>query len=207
MNDTYRILKNAISKDLCKFIKTEVKLIEDVINYRGLNNRVEKGHEESFSVYGLFCFEALSLHLQPLIEKELGKTLYPTYTYGRVYRTGANLRRHIDRRSSEYTLSCCIEKDSADWLLAVEDLDGNASEILLEQGDILLYKGSSNYHWRVGSFTGKEQLQIFVQYVDANGEYKDLKWDTRPLLGLPWQSASPAIVDELARKGDDHETD
>jgi alkylated DNA repair dioxygenase AlkB len=184
MNETYVVLRNAISKELCNFIKTEVELIEKVINYTGQNTRVEKGHEESFSMYGLFCYEALSLHLKPLIEQTLGKTLYPTYTYGRVYRTGATLVKHIDRASSEYTLSCCIEKDPTDWLLAVEDTDGNVSEILLNQGDILLYKGRSNYHWRVGEFKGKEQLQIFVQYVDANGDSADLKYDKRAMLGL-----------------------
>jgi len=185
MNETYIVLRNAINPDLCKFIKTEVTLIENVINYQGRNTRIEKGQEESFGVYGLFCFESLSLHLKSLVEESTGKQLFPTYTYGRVYRTGAKLEKHIDRRSSEYTVSCCIEKDPVDWLLAVEDSTGVVSKILLEQGDILIYKGSTHYHWREGAFSGKEQLQIFLQYVDVHGSNTDLKYDKRPMLGLP----------------------
>ena len=185
MNETYIVLRNAINPDLCKFIKTEVMLIENVINYQGRNTRIENGQEESFGVYGLFCFESLSLHLKSLIEQSIDKQLFPTYTYGRVYRTGAKLEKHLDRRSSEYTVSCCIEKDTVDWLLAIEDDAGLVSKILLTQGDILIYKGSTHYHWREGEFSGKEQLQIFLQYVDAHGNNTDLKYDKRPMLGLP----------------------
>jgi hypothetical protein len=202
MNDTYKILKNVISQDLCNFVASEFKLIRDLTtrvdtNF-GRTDAKEVVLTDSYSVYCLICFEALSLHLQPLIEQAVGKTLYPSYTYGRIYANGAELKPHYDRRSSEYTLSCCISKDPKDWLLAIENSETKeVSEILLEQGDVLLYQGRIHQHWRTGPFNGQEQVQVFIQYVDTNGNSPDLKWDARPSLGLPFSYAGQQVHNEM----------
>jgi hypothetical protein len=142
--------------------------------------------------------ETLSLYLQPLIEELVEKSLYPSYSYGRIYYPESELTRHFDRRSSEYTLSCCIHKDQEDWLLVIEDVNtGEITEVLLEKGDVLLYQGRVHAHWRPGKFNGQKQTQIFIQYVDANGDSKDLKWDTRPMLGLPWGFVQQYVKDEI----------
>ena len=49
---------------------------------------------------------------------------------------------------------------------------------------MIVYNGTELNHWRE-EFQGKEHTQAFLHYVDANGEYKDFKYDKRPMLGLP----------------------
>jgi hypothetical protein len=134
--------------------------------------------------------ESLSLHIKPLVEDAVGKQLWSTYSYGRIYKTGAELEKHSDRRSSEYTVSCCLEKDNThDWSLVIQRLDGSCEEYYLEVGDILIYPGRDLVHWRGEKFKGAEQIQAFIQYVDKSGDSADLKWDGRPLMGLPWETA------------------
>jgi hypothetical protein len=69
--------------------------------------------------------------------------------------------------------------------------------VLLEKGDMLIYPGNKLPHWRKGAFNGNEQIQAFIQYVDANGTNADLKWDGRPAMGMPWDSVSENVHIEL----------
>ena len=206
------VLKNVVSDDLCKFISREFRLFEKCINvFEQIDITQEIGLTESFSVYSPIFLESLSLHIQPFIEAAVGKELFPTYSYGRIYKTDAVLEPHLDRKSSEYTVSCCLEKDiKHDWQLAVKRKDGYIEKISLDVGDILIYPGRDLNHWRPGKFKGTEQIQAFIQYVDANGTSRDLKWDTRPEMGLPWEFASNDIKQDLTNmmntiKDKDHE--
>ena len=56
-------------------------------------------------------------------------------------------------------------------------------KILLNPGDIAIYKGCDVEHWRE-PYEGHQQIQLFLHYVDANGIYKDYKFDKRPMLGI-----------------------
>jgi hypothetical protein len=56
-------------------------------------------------------------------------------------------------------------------------------KILLNPGDIAIYKGCEVEHWRE-PYEGRQQIQLFLHYVDANGIYKDYKFDKRPMLGI-----------------------
>lgn len=191
------VIKNAVSKDICDFISTEFRMMDNCINIMDPGAGTEPGLEESFSVYSPLFIETLSLLIQPQVEKAVNKKLYPSYSYARIYRTGSSLTPHLDRRSSEYTVSITLDKDDIDWLLCVKHEDGNIERVLLDKGDMMIYPGNKLYHWRKGKFKGKEQLQAFIQYVDANGNNKDLKWDGRPAMGMPWDSVSPIVHQEL----------
>jgi hypothetical protein len=46
-----------------------------------------------------------------------------------------------------------------------------------------MYKGHELPHWR-NPYHGNEQINAFMFYVRANGLRADLKYDTRPQLGL-----------------------
>ena len=48
----------------------------------------------------------------------------------------------------------------------------------------MIYYGRDLEHWR-DKFKGKTQYQLFLHYVDANGKYKDRKFDGRNNIGLP----------------------
>lgn len=197
-NDFAFVIRNAVSTDICKFLSAEFRMLEKCIKFfnNGDGEAVGKeiGLTESFSVYSPLFLETLSLHVKPLVEEAVGKQLWSTYSYGRIYKTNAELEKHLDRRSSEYTVSCCLEKDLAhDWSLIIKRQDGTEEEYFLEVGDILVYPGRDLIHWRRGKFKGTEQIQAFIQYVDQQGNSSDLKWDGRPLMGLPWETARPDV--------------
>lgn len=206
-NDFAFVIRNAVSIDICKFLSAEFRMLEKCVkffnNCDGTSVGKEIGLTESFSVYSPLFLETLSLHVKLLVEEAVGKQLWSTYSYGRIYKTGAELEQHLDRRSSEYTVSCCLEKDAAhDWSLIVKRLDGTEEEYFLEVGDMLVYPGRDLVHWREGKFKGTEQIQAFIQYVDQHGDSSDLKWDGRPLMGLPWETARPDVHQGLEQMMD-----
>lgn len=58
----------------------------------------------------------------------------------------------------------------------------DAVEILLEPGDLCLYRGCDLYHWRP-PFEQDWYLQAFLHYVNADGENKNNIYDGRLILG------------------------
>jgi hypothetical protein len=191
------IIKNAVSKELCEFLSLEFKMMEDVCKQLYPQQDFSDLCPNSFARYSPLMFEALAVKLTPLIEEHVDKKLTPTYSYARIYYKGSDLKIHKDRQSSEVTISVCVEKDHVDWPIYVKQDDGTVDEILLNEGDLVIYSGRKNEHWR-NPFEGNRQVQCFLQYVDINSSDAWLKWDTRPCLGLPFEYASP----ELRRIGE-----
>jgi hypothetical protein len=54
----------------------------------------------------------------------------------------------------------------------------------MNPGDICIYKGSELIHWRE-KYQGNKQTQAFLFYVDTEGLFSWMKYDTRPALGMP----------------------
>jgi hypothetical protein len=197
------VIKNLVSKELCSFVSSEIRLIDKHINLNG-NSITDERHPESLSLYSPFCTEILSTHIQSTIEEKLERKLIPTYSYCRIYRTGASLTEHLDRRSSEYTLSITLEDNDNDkWPLSVEMYDHTVLETTLDVGDALLYSGRDQMHWRPGKYKGKEIVQAFIQYVDAEGDSTNFGWDGRPLLGMPFESTDPSLDHNMDRTLDE----
>jgi hypothetical protein len=73
------------------------------------------------------------------------------------------------------------------WHLGVETVTGEKIYVEQEIGDIIIYKGSDLYHWR-DAYQGSEQINAFMFYVRSNGPRAELKFDTRPLLGMGSQT-------------------
>tara|TARA_R110000868_G_scaffold1008_2_gene7689 strand:- start:7786 stop:8523 length:738 start_codon:yes stop_codon:yes gene_type:complete len=193
------VLRNVVSEEICKFASTEFKMLETCVGLMHPENAgKEIGLTESFSIYSPLFTETLSLLIQPIVEEAVGKKLFPTYSYGRIYKNGAILSPHLDRMSSEYTISLCLQPDPAhDWQLVIKHLNNTQKCVSLGIGDILIYPGRDLNHWRQGAFKGTEQIQAFIQYVDAAGTSKGLKWDDRPAMGMPWESASNLVHENL----------
>lgn len=192
MKDQVHILKSALSKELCEFLALEYEMMETVCHHLYPGANLADLCDYSFARYSPMMFEALSVKLMPLVEEKLGLTVYPTYSYARIYYNGSELTKHTDRPSSEITLSICIQKDPVPWPINVELSDGKIISEDLDVGDIIIYSGRANAHWRE-PFTGSKQIQAFLQYVNANGDSAWLKWDTRPCLGLPSEFCSPDL--------------
>jgi alkylated DNA repair dioxygenase AlkB len=130
------------------------------------------------ALYGEPHMEELLLSLLPWIEEASALTLYPTYSYLRVYKHGDVLARHRDRAACEISVSLSLGYDAeTPWPLWIEGPTG-VSSVLMEPGDGLLYRGTECFHWR-DAFSGEQAAQVFLHYVDQNGLNAEWKFDKR----------------------------
>jgi hypothetical protein len=125
--------------------------------------------------------------MQSTIENYIGISLFPTYSFYIIYRTGDTLKKHIDRPSCEISATICLnfsyETQEYVWPIFIEE-----EKIILEPGDMVIYKGCELEHWR-DKFEPPNindwHVQTFLHYVDSNGIYSDHKFDKRESIGLP----------------------
>lgn len=176
-------MRSAISREVCKYVAINMEMLRTV-----LGNPADPTINNAFGYYSPIFLESLMLYIQPYIEKEVNRTLYPTYSYGRIYGHKSVLERHTDRPSGEYGVTCCIEKQD-NWPIHFE-IDGKIQSYELNVGDICIYKGIEYPHWRE-PYTGNRHIQVFLMYVDANGEHSSWKYDKREYLcgGLTTESS------------------
>ncbi len=127
--------------------------------------------------------ETLLEEVRPKVELATGTKLYPTYAYGRVYKKGDSLGKHKDRSACEVSVTLTLGLDgSTRWPIYLNGPKG-VSEIYLNPGDALLYRGCEVEHWRE-SFDGEHQVQVFLHYVEQNGPKAEWRFDKRPQLGV-----------------------
>jgi len=127
--------------------------------------------------YGDKRFDTLLDLKTKRMEEETGLKLYPTYTFFRMYTKFAKLTKHTDRPSCEISATLCLGSDGTKWPIYID-----GTPIDLNPGDAAIYLGKEIPHWR-DRFEGDWQAQCFLHYVDANGQYKDYKYDKRNNLG------------------------
>lgn len=184
------IVKGAVQEQTLKLLQCNFRMIRDcdLYNYDcSLKESKKLGDgqvKNSFGWYSAYCFESLMLVLQATVENAVSKSLFPSYTYARIMYSGADMKKHKDRPSCQYSTTICIDEDiEYPYPIFIENYEGKVSEVVLSPGDMLVYNGTELNHWRE-SYKGKEHIQAFLHYVDANGEYKDFKFDKRTMLGL-----------------------
>jgi len=188
--ELYEVVRGAVSEELCTHLDLEFELLKKLRYHTTNKSEVDKfiyADEQvvnSFAHYSALCYEALSLQLQPKIEEIIDTQLYPTYTYARIYYTGATMAKHTDRPSCEFSATINITVDPDPWEIWFENLKGNHVSISLNPGDMIVYKGDTLPHWR-DEYNGVRQNQAFLHYVNKKGKYRDYKWDNRSFLGMP----------------------
>lgn len=139
------------------------------------------------------------------IEKIIGRKLYNTYYYDRIYYPGQSLKIHVDRNSCEISVTVNISTNlKTPWPICVKSPDiysdyrkteiieeGKPFSVNLNPGDGMIYKGCERPHWRepmpteyektwYGSRVEKKNLyyhQIFFHYVLADGIRSHFAWD------------------------------
>ena len=177
----YVYLQDFLDIDNCKELTQE------------LNKYVERGETTkdeqcpvSEAIHGTPTFDKLLEDLLPHFEKACGKRLYPTYSYARLYKPGEELKNHRDRPACEISATLTLGWSGKQWPIYMGDHKdkSNASEILMNVGDAVLYRGMEKYHWRE-KFEGEWQAQVFLHYVDADGPHAEWKYDKREELGIP----------------------
>ena len=197
MKNNYKVIKQAISKELADFVysyfltKRQVartffddRYISPFNNDWGVWNDPQV--PETYSHYSDIAMETLLERLTEPMSKETGLNLIPTYSYARIYKKGDVLKRHKDRYSCEVSMTMNLGGDP--WPIYLEPSGENDKEgvkINLEPGDALIYRGCEVEHWRE-VFEGENCGQVFLHYNDASGENAEQnRYDTRPFLGLP----------------------
>lgn len=188
----YCVVQNCISNEIKDFV-TQYALFDEMRyplqeknsiagKLSSTGGQVPNAH----SKYGDPAMETLlATVILDVMQKTLDMTLYPTYSYYRVYRPGDVLHRHTDRPACEISATLCFNYsyDDYSWPICFE----NAS-IDLKPGDMAIYKGHDLEHWRdtfVHDDINAWHVQGFFHYVDANGPYSHEKFDGRDSLGLP----------------------
>ena len=197
MKNNYKVIKQAISKELADFVysyfltKRQVartffddRYISPFNNDWGVWNDPQV--PETYSHYSDIAMETLLEKLTEPMSKETELNLIPTYSYARIYKKGDVLKRHKDRYSCEVSMTMNLGGDS--WPIYLEpsgETDKEGVKIDLEPGDALIYRGCEVEHWRE-AFEGDNCGQVFLHYNDASGENaKENAYDRRPFLGLP----------------------
>ena len=193
----YRIVKQAISKELAQFVY-EYFLMKRSVARKFFDERYISPYNfdwgvwnddqipETYSHYSDIAMETLLQKLRPSVEKETGLELNETYSYARIYKKGDVLERHKDRYSCELSATLNLGGDS--WPIYLEpsgELGKEGIKVDLEPGDMLIYKGCEVEHWRQ-AFEGENCGQVFLHYNNASNEKaEENKYDGRPFLGLP----------------------
>ena len=177
----YVYLKDFLNLTNCQELTAE-------LNRLVAENKTTKDEQCPLSeaIHGTVTFDKLLEDLLPHFEKHCGKKLYPTYSYARLYKTGEELKVHRDRPACEISATVTLGFSGKQWAIYMGDQEdkSDGNEILMAIGDAVLYRGMDKHHWRE-KFEGEWQAQVFLHYVDADGEHADQKFDGRESLGLP----------------------
>ena len=209
MKFKYQVIKNAISYELANFIYNYFLLKKDAVEFMYKNNInyespllgtwTDKQVPNTYSHYADMVMETLLMKVLPIMKKETGLELIPTYSYARVYKKGDILRRHKDRPSCEISTTLNLGGDP--WPIFIDGTGADSvideyiqihkpnapegTKVLLEVGDMLVYSGCELENWRE-PFEGNICGQVFLHYNHVNGPFAGTNmFDGRPKLGLP----------------------
>ena len=205
----YHVIKGALSYELANFIFNYFLLKRDAVKYMYENNITwdnsmfgtwgDTQIPNTYSHYSDMVMETLLVKMLPVMAKETGLQLIPTYSYARLYKNGDILRRHKDRPSCEISTTLNLGGDP--WPIFIDGTGANTvideykqihkpnapegTKVLLEVGDMLVYSGCELEHWRE-PFEGNTCGQVFLHYNHVNGPFaENNRLDKRPMLGLP----------------------
>lgn len=184
----YVVIRNVIPPELASHINDELELFKKVVRIHQERDENELEFDGlvdyAFHWYGAVITETLLNKFLPLMEKTTEKKLFPSYSYYRIYHTGASMPKHKDRPACEYSMTLNLSNDPAPWAINITGLDGKDASVLLNPGDAMVYKGMVCEHWRE-EYTGNRMCQVFLHWVDQEGPNASWKYDGRKYLGLP----------------------
>ena len=178
----YVHLKDFLHKDSCKELSKELKRLVD-------QKKTVKDEQcpKSEAIHGTVTFDKLLEDLTPHFEQASGLKLFPTYSYARLYNSqDEELKIHRDRPACEISATLTLDFEGDVWpiFMGTNEDKSEATEVKMEIGDAVMYRGCDIYHWREAYKEGKWQAQVFLHYVDQNGPHAEWKYDKRESLGL-----------------------
>lgn len=180
-NNKYLLLPKLVNQDTCRVLQAYALGL--------LKLGPESGYLQdpqcplSLAKYADPAMEALLSAKQNEIESRTGLSLFPTYSYFRIYSPNDELKPHRDRPACEISCTVCLGKFYKEpqyhWPILME-----STPLELEVGDGAVYRGLEVTHSRPPFHqpNGSWHLQVFLHYVDANGSHVDQKYDKRASL-------------------------
>jgi hypothetical protein len=178
----FQIIRNFLETDFVEFI-------QDYFSMKANSGDIVFSEQQvigSYEWYGDTMTETILQNSCEPISNIIGIKILPTYSFVRLYMQEDELEKHIDRPSCEISATLSLGYDKSKGINPIyfsKFMDGsNAEEILLNPGDLCIYRGCNLYHWRP-PIENKWLLQTFLHFVDAEGPYKNNIYDNRPYLG------------------------
>ena len=209
----YKVVKQAINYELANFLFNYFLLKREAVAHMYENNWTydtgllgtwtDQQIPNTYSIYGDPTFDTLLMKVLPIMKRETGLDVVPTYSYARIYKRGDILKRHKDRPSCE--ISTTLNLGGEPWPIFLDPTGSDnvldeyknihkpnapkGERVDLEIGDMLIYEGCKLEHWRE-PFEGENCGQVFLHYNNVNGQFKDINiFDGREKLGLPaWRN-------------------
>ena len=205
----YQVIKGALSYELANFIFNYFLLKRDAVKWMYQNNITydtglhgtwtDEQVPNTYSHYADNVMETLLVKMLPVMAKETGLNLVPTYSYARIYKKGDILRRHKDRPSCEISTTLNLGGDP--WPIFIDGTGADSvideyksiikpnapkgTKVLLDVGDMLVYSGCELEHWRE-PLEGDVCAQVFLHYNHVDGPFAEKnRFDKRPMLGIP----------------------
>lgn len=175
MIKNYKIIKSLITDEETELLKLWCQ-IKHRINFDEFD--YDQSDNADTMIYGNAITDALMIKLTPTISKHSSLNLLPTYSFTRIYTKFGDLKKHTDRPSCELSATVHIGSDGTEWPIFM-----GGESVLLEPGDGIIYKGTEIPHWRE-EFLGDWYAQIFLHWVNADGQYKDYYKDQRFFFGM-----------------------
>ncbi len=141
---------------------------------------------ECTSRYNYPPYIKLHKRIGRIVEKEIGRKLYTTYFHDRYYSTGQILWAHLDRPACEISVTIHLESNIKNpwpiWVKSPDTYDnpnpskrtrivslGENRSIILNAGDMMIYKGCERPHWR--EQLPKEYVRVWnIQYSEDDGD-------------------------------------
>jgi hypothetical protein len=157
--------------------------------------------KNALEVHGRHSPAMMGLHwgLTPLVAREVGCELLPSFAYFRMYFHDDVCRVHSDRPACEVSLSVTIGySDGRPWDLSIgtaSDFDATAIDdnfgkepfrsYRMQPGDGLLYQGSRRRHGRIVPNPNRWSAHLFLQWIDPAGPHRSEAFERLALGAAP----------------------
>jgi len=192
--DRYKIIKNAVGPEVLRLVRDSLIIAKDAdYHLEGVPFEDKKRFGDSqcpisYVSYSHPVCEALLLTVQPTLERVTGKALSPTYSYFRIYWTGAILEKpHGQGKLSvqRFALRRCRSATVAN----LHRQPGGHPES--RRHGVLRGHGTGTL---ARALHRQQQIQVFLHFVDKDGVYADRIFDRRPCLGFDRAMAKAKAV-------------
>lgn len=155
----YEIIRNLIDPKICYRLAERIKEREELDKFH---------YDDQCLISPAFDgqLDDLAEFVRSKISQYLNQQLFNTYNYCRIYKSGEILEPHKDKNQCEVAVSLTLHTDNEKiwpiWLYSNQEQ--KSVEVILNVGDVLIYKGYELLHWR-NKFNGpEEQIQAFLFY-------------------------------------------